>query len=425
MHKTLKELADHCSKLVILGIVLSLFAAIFSMDFSIWTAKADNNTIYIHADGSIDPSTAPILRVDETYTLTADITESIVIEKDNIMINGSGYTVQGVGEWRGVGLDLFQRENVTICDFRVTGFSIGIFLNTSTNTKVLGNILTRCDWGIKLRFSTDNSVLSNNVTNNVYAGIHVYSSDHNQVFNNVASNNEYGIRVVNSSDCDFCWNNITSNSPVGIFLNSQPSAASYFLLLENDISNNDVGLWLWDSIGNAVIYNNFLNNSIQVSLHNSCNNIWDDGLEGNYWSDYQGNDTDDDGIGDELYRIDESNQDEHPLMVYRTRVRAIKPVPFWLQWWFWGICVLAVTTATVFGKHLLQRKTIEMYKRQLESFQQVSHIDKAKMLFEADVRRCRRELEEFTGKHHIQIRHHEESFEDMLKRLGIEEKNKR
>jgi ribonucleotide monophosphatase NagD (HAD superfamily) len=62
-------------------------------------------TIYIRADGSVDPGTSPISTADNiTYTLTDNIvgyvpedTSAIVVERDDIVVNGAGYIVQGTG----------------------------------------------------------------------------------------------------------------------------------------------------------------------------------------------------------------------------------------------------------------------------------------------------------------------------------------
>ena len=42
--------------------------------------------------------------------------------------------------------------------------------------------------------------------------------------------------------------------------------------------------------------------------------LFDDGCEGNYWSGYNGTDSDFDGIGDTPYIIDSNNIDHYPLM---------------------------------------------------------------------------------------------------------------
>jgi hypothetical protein len=69
---------------------------------------------------------------------------------------------------------------------------------------------------------------------------------------------------------------------------------------------------------NNVIYNdNFENNRVfQVYGFDYYTNTWDNGYPsgGNNWSDYNGTDSNDDGIGDTPYVISVYNTDRYPLM---------------------------------------------------------------------------------------------------------------
>lgn len=52
-------------------------------------------TIRIRSDGSVDPSFAPIRHDGNLYILTGN-TSGVVIEKDNMTLDGAGLTVQGL-----------------------------------------------------------------------------------------------------------------------------------------------------------------------------------------------------------------------------------------------------------------------------------------------------------------------------------------
>ena len=83
--------------------------------------------------------------------------------------------------------------------------------------------------------------------------------------------------------------------------------------VKNKLSENEFAMVLTDSNNNTAFHNNLINNTNMISSVNSLN-LWDNGVEGNYWSDYKGKDVDQDGIGDSPYTIATNNLDNHPLM---------------------------------------------------------------------------------------------------------------
>jgi len=87
-------------------------------------------------------------------------------------------------------------------------------------------------------------------------------------------------------------------------------------IISNTIKDNEMGLFLGYSNSNIVYYNNFINNTEQAVTMDS-QNTWDNGVEGNYWSDYKGEDPNGEGVGDTPYMIDKDNEDNYPLVKQR------------------------------------------------------------------------------------------------------------
>jgi parallel beta-helix repeat protein len=281
--------------------------------------------IYILADGSIDPSNAPIQRNGDLYTLTGDITSSqdgIVIERDNVVLDGADHTIRGTwngqGSGTGSGTVLRGRSNVIIRNLNVENFFYGIFLSGSSGCSVSGNTGKNNAFGIRLENDcSGDSVFGNTETNNQY-GITLVGSSEISVFGNVAINGAYyGILVGEGSSGNVVsGNNVANNDLCGIWLYDFCSSN---VISGNSMTNNHGGIGFQRSSGNSVYHNNFIDNSFQV-LHPAPGwesvNTWNEDYPsgGNYWSDYTGTDTNRDGIGDTPYIINANNQDNYPLM---------------------------------------------------------------------------------------------------------------
>lgn len=290
-------------------LLLTLCLTVVSIS-EIGIVEADE-TIFIRVDGSIE-GIDNIQRMGNIYKFTGTIVnQSIVVEKDDIVVDGAGYTLQGTGDGTGIGLN--GRSNVTIKNVKITNFRYGIMLMSSSNNILADNNAYSNTWaGIQFGFSSNNNTISgNNIANNSEDGIALYSSSFNTIsWNNITSHNRDGVAFYSwSNNNTLSGNTITNSSDDGVRLD----ISSFNTVSGNNITNNAHGLFLWSS-NHKIYHNNFINNTNDAGSFEQ--NTWDDGYPsgGNYWSSYTGTDSNGDGIGDTPYIIDENNQDNYPFI---------------------------------------------------------------------------------------------------------------
>ncbi len=210
------------------GIIIGmLLTGLFIVALNVQPVKSDytwTQTIYIQADGSISPPTAPISSVDNvTYTLTDNITGNvtdniaIIIQRNNIALNGAGHTLQGINDPLSCGI-WTGGSNIIIENMKVTAFWYGIYLLSSSNNGLdENNITENSGYGIYLNSSSNNSFSGNNITNNT-AGIWLSSSSNNKVLGNKVLNNIRGIGLESSSYSNVSGNIIMANGFAGVWL---------------------------------------------------------------------------------------------------------------------------------------------------------------------------------------------------------------
>ena len=255
--------------------IVSLLCTAFLVGLAanIQPVRADyawTETIYIRADGSVEPSAAPISTADNvTYALTDNIvgtvpaqSSAIVIERDNIVVNGAGYTLQGAAAgyaFDSKGIELTGRSNVTIKNMKITAFYYGILLSSSSKNTLSGNNISAPyalgnKYGVYLVSSSSNDVSGNIVTNNDY-GVYLVSSSSNDVSGNIVTNNGDGVYLVSSSSSNVSGNNITDNNYYGVFLYS----SSGNTLRSNAMTNNFYNFGVIGDHGNDVDESNTVN----------------------------------------------------------------------------------------------------------------------------------------------------------------------
>jgi len=264
------------------GIMLILLlTGMFTLAFNIQPAKA-SGTIYIRADGSIDPPDAPISTLDNvTYTFTDSINDSIMVERNNIVIDGNGYALQGMEI--GMGFYLSGISNVSIKNTEIKAFGIGIKLDYSSNNTISGNNIANNDYGIYFDSGTShNSIIGNIFVND---GLYVWgSTDGNIVVDNSVNGKplvyleDVSDIVVEDAgqvilvDCTRIRveNLSLSNTVIGVYL----CRTSYTNVVGNHITNNsDDGIWLYESSHNSITGNDITSNGNEgIYLFSSSSN---------------------------------------------------------------------------------------------------------------------------------------------------------
>ena len=177
----------------------------------------------------------------------------------------------------------------------------GIYLQDSSNTTIVDNTMVNNSiviHGSSLEYWNTHTIDTSNTVNNkpVYYWANVTSgtipTDAGQVIlancNNVfvenlsLSNVSVGVSLGYSSN-NIIRNNSASFGHIGIHLSYSDSNT----ITDNLVtSNKNYGMYLNSSSSNTIDHNDFVSNTNQA-YDDTGMNSWDNGTEGNYWSDYR------------------------------------------------------------------------------------------------------------------------------------------
>lgn len=240
------------------GILLTfLLTSIAMLTFGIQPVEA-TSTIYIRADGSIDPPSANITRdqYNITYTFTGNNYDTLVIERDKITVDGAGYTLQTTS---GNGISLSYRSNVTIKNLKIDAVTYGVYLYYSSNNTISNCSIYLSSTGITVDHSSYNNIYGNNITRNnigIDASSGLDYTTHNLIHNNtIISNNDYGISL-GGLHSSIYWNNVTDNAE-GISVGGS-SHNIYGNNVTRNTRKNGEGITISSSLGANNVSSNYV-----------------------------------------------------------------------------------------------------------------------------------------------------------------------
>ena len=378
--------------------------------------------IYITPTGEIAPQTSEIQRIGDTYLFSSDLyNRTLAIQKNNVVIDAAGYALIGNGVGKGivisdvsnvsiknvvlknlaegfvckqssnfsmtenviqdcnVGIHLISIQNVTITANKITKSLSAIEVFSSNGISIIGNqILESKHNGVTFNFGpydlsvcSNISVLCNNITSNLETGVELFSCSNSRIENNLITDSQNGIYLYGSLKQNNIENNTIMNNTVGLSLVAD---ASFNAVTGNHIADNKCGIYILESSHNMFCNNNLIDNhrhaniDLPVDIDDSPQahffvsevsiNAWDNGAQGNYWSNYTGIDTDSNGIGDTPHNVNANNIDHYPLMKPIENVQTnpldnpgqIESVPLSIVALVALVATIAVTIAIIYYK---------------------------------------------------------------------------
>lgn len=272
---------------------------------------------------------------DTIFVRSGTYYENLVVNKSVSLVGEDRETTIIDGNYTGNAMNI-TASNVTIQGFTILTHTwasgppwtsiVGIYLNYTDNCVIANNTIKDNNIGIRMQRSSNNTISGNTITKSDVWGIYMGSSSrnnsisHNNIIDASMSLMGAGIVIGDAANNVIFRNYIAENFASGIYI-TEFGVNNY--IIENNITKNKIyGMQIWQ-YGNFVYHNNFIDN-VEEHVHGVGGNTWDNGSVGNYWSDYDGDDLDGDGIGDT--NVPWEGVDYYPLMDF-----------FWRPRFYWNL----------------------------------------------------------------------------------------
>ena len=267
---------------------------------------------------------------------------AIKINTNDVKIQG--FTINQPNDYGDIGGISAVGDRISFIDNAVANRSVylrGSMLNITGNSihsalEVLGSNLIVANNTIRNTLKIQGSfnlIYTNKIGRGYYSdGIYLNGS-----FNCVVDNS-FSLMEMENCNSNF----VIGNSFVSLRLTKYGGGCFDNIISKNQVNGNlgiNDGIWIWNgknntvsansirscenglllgttgttAMENSIYLNNFVNNTnhvVSLSGSNHTINHFDNGVKGNYYDDYQGNDANWDGVGDSPYTIQETRWEE-------------------------------------------------------------------------------------------------------------------
>ncbi|MBT6997432.1 MAG: hypothetical protein HN955_03230 [Prolixibacteraceae bacterium] len=259
--------------------------------------------------------------INKSLTLQGEDRETTIIDGSGsgqvIYVTANDITISGLtvanGEIGIKSIPNYSINHVTIKDVIITLNQVGLNLTRSGGYLLIEDCIISNNIGVSYAHQFNNCIIRNNEIVGNSSGLSVsWGSNTLITNNNVHHNNGTSIHFDSMFNSIIEKNNIHDNG-CGVEVGYVGSSNT---IRNNIISHNSVGVRFHEPrvTNNRVYHNDFIDNTVQAQDDYSTN-IWDNGYPsgGNYYNDYTGVDSNNDGIGDTPYTFN-NNKDNYPLM---------------------------------------------------------------------------------------------------------------
>ncbi len=224
----------------------------------------------IWPNGTVSNASAPITRSLDVYTVTANFTGSLLLERNGSVLDGAGHVLDqaATANWS---VEVFGASNATVENFQVIDASLGIAVLNSQDVLIERNsVVSLTGFGLavqssyRVEFANNTAAFasggmaaastditwSDNAISSTMFGISLQQVSNVSLTSNRLSGDLVGIFATYSQSLKLWGNNVTSDAQYGIYLSADTnvavdwnngSATGSFLLAQS--TSNLEGSW--------------------------------------------------------------------------------------------------------------------------------------------------------------------------------------